>query len=113
MGSKRLQVLDMDAVLPVAHLQSEEARAAVYGVWPIIQRCKWRVVAIAAGQNAFCHAQCIWMVSGGALPAAVLCWVLGGDAWSRMMQKDSRACSRSRSGLRMSRRFAGRFSSAL
>ena len=48
-AAKGLQALDMDAVLPVAHLEHEEVHpAADDGVWAVVQWREGGVVAVTA-----------------------------------------------------------------
>ena len=97
---KELQALDMDAVLPVTHLEFEEASAAADdGVWVVIQQCKWGVVSIAAYQTALRGAQCFW---NGFRWHAVHCGVvlcLCGVAALQVRGEFSRASSRGHSGV--------------
>ena len=61
MHGKGLQPLDMDAVLPVAHLQGEELRVLDDDrVGPVVQWREEGVVAILADQYMFLCVQCIW-----------------------------------------------------
>ena len=108
MRGKGLQALDMDAVLPVAHLDLEEAcPAADDGVWAVV-RHEGGVMAVVVYQYALRSMSC--MVSGGPLPAAVLGCIAAGVATSCVTNSISIACSRGSSGESASLWYAGRLS---
>ncbi len=94
MRGKVLLAVDVDAVLPVAHLQDEEPRiTADDGIGPIVQRREgglWPSRQTST-QSAVCSMS--GMASRGALTAAMLCCVVRGIAALQVRRKDSRACS--------------------